>query len=448
MRSARFRFGIATCVVILLTSVAGSAAAATPGAKLWAKRFSADTAEAGFAVAASPDGTKVFATGYSGGFGETIAYDAVTGAKLWDASYDGPADFGAAFFEISASADGSKVFVAGYTSGATTGSDYATVAYDASSGSQIWDKTYAGPQSSTVFDDSIQDMAVLPDGTVVVTGISAGITDFDYATVAYAGDSGKRLWARRYDGPADGDDLAFGVAGSPDSSTVFVTGWSRSTSYDYATIAYDVSTGTKIWLKRFDGPGHFDDQASDIASAPDGSTVFVTGTSGKVTADFGTVAYDAATGAELWVRFYGDKVNEGEGAYSIGTSADGAAVFVSGDTEQGFATVAYDASSGARSWARNGIFGGASQGLAVSPDGTQVVITGSDAPYPRDRDYLAVSFSQSTGAKLWTSRYDGPADRQDNAWAIAIAPDSSAVYVTGQSRGLLGDDFATVAFAT
>jgi outer membrane protein assembly factor BamB len=447
MASIRLRSTIAVCMVVCSMFILGSAWAASPGDTLWARRFTPDT-DAGLALAASPDGTTVFVTGYSGGSAETLAYDAVTGAKLWSASYDGPDGFGAGFNAIAVSPGGDEVFVAGYTYGATSGADYATAAYDASSGSLLWDRTYAGPQSADVFDDFIQDIAVTPSGIVVVTGRTAAVTALDYATIAYEGTTGRKLWTRRYDGPAGTDDIAFGVAASPDGSSVFVTGRSDALSPDYATIAYDASTGTKMWRKRYDGPGHSGDIAYDVAVAPDSSTVFVTGgSSGETNSDFGTIAYDASTGTQLWVKFYDDKVNGGDSAYSVGTSPDGKAVYVTGGTEEGFATVAYDAATSARLWAREGVVGGTSQGLVVSPDGTKVVVVGGDSPLPADRDYLTISYNAATGAKLWSRRYDGPADYQDNATAIAVAPDSSAVFVTGQSRGLSGDDMATVAYS-
>ena len=449
MRCARLRSVIVSCAVIASSGIVGvgSARAAIPGETLWAKRFSADITDAGLAIAASPDGTTLFVTGYSGGNGQTIAYNAATGAKLWDVAYDGLADFGAGLNAVAVSPEGSKVFVAGYAVGATSGADYATVAYDASSGAELWDKTYAGPQTSDVFDDFIHDIAVTPAGTVVVTGQSAGGTDLDYATIAYAGSTGARLWIKRFDGPASGDDIAFALAESPDGSRVFVTGRSRSLTFDYTTIAYASSTGTRVWRKRYDGPGHFDDSAFAIAVAPDSSAVFVTGGSGQTTSDFGTVAYDASTGALLWAKLYDGRANGGDSAYSVGTSPDGKAVFVTGGTEEGFATVAYDAETAARLWARNGLVGGLARALAVSPNGGEVVVTGGDSPNFADRDYLTVSYDQSTGAKLWSRRYDGPANYQDNVSSIAFASDGSSVFVTGQSRGLMGDDFATVAYS-
>jgi hypothetical protein len=74
---------------------------------------------------------------------------------------------------------------------------------------------------------------------VFVTGYANGVAD-DYATVAYDAMTGALVKASLYNGPDNGDDIAYSVAVSPDGSEVFVTGFSTgaSTGPDFLTAAY------------------------------------------------------------------------------------------------------------------------------------------------------------------------------------------------------------------
>ena len=82
----------------------------------------------------------------------------------------------------------------------------------------------------------------------------------------------------RYDGPGHSYDLAYAVEASPNGARVFVTGESRGLDgeYDYGTIAYDATDGSQLWVGRYDAGL---DDASAIAVSPDGTAVFVTGNS-------------------------------------------------------------------------------------------------------------------------------------------------------------------------
>src|SRR6266568_2463348 len=116
--------------------------------------------------------------------------------------------------------------------------------------------------------------------------------------------SGAELWVKRYNGPGNSDDKASAVAVSPSADTIFVTGYSTGagSGLDYATIAYDAATGAPSWVRRYAGGS-----AAAMAVSPDGKTVFVTGQFHGQTNesyDYGTVAYDAATGAQLWAQGY------------------------------------------------------------------------------------------------------------------------------------------------
>ncbi|HYT29721.1 MAG TPA: hypothetical protein VEN82_03015, partial [Actinomycetota bacterium] len=141
----------------------------------------ANEADVAYALHVSPDGTRVFVTGGSStspghGVFATAAYDASTGNKIW-----GRRDEPGSASAIGVSSDGSKVFVAGTTEG-TGGSAYAAIAYQASSGKQLWVAGYDKPGT-----DGSTALSVSPDGSkVFVTGTSirSGGAYYDYATVA------------------------------------------------------------------------------------------------------------------------------------------------------------------------------------------------------------------------------------------------------------------------
>ena len=52
------------------------------------------------------------------------------------------------------------------------------------------------------------------------------------------------------------------------------------TSYDYGTVAYDVATGRIVWTHIHDGPGEGNDYVSAVAASPDGSAFVIEGPGG------------------------------------------------------------------------------------------------------------------------------------------------------------------------
>ena len=154
---------------------------------------------------------------------------------------------------------------------------------------------------------------------------------------------GTRLWLKRYNGPANGRDYAESMAVSPTGDRVFVTGWSYTneydTKYDYATVAYNAVTGSQLWVKRYNDSAGEDDVVRSMTVSPAGDRVFVTG-------DPATIAYNAATGSQLWVQRYNGPGNGDDGGTSVAVSPHGGTVYVTGSstgTTSGadYATIAY-----------------------------------------------------------------------------------------------------------
>jgi hypothetical protein len=89
------------------------------------------------------------------------------------------------------------------------------------------------------------------------------------------------VWTSCYNGTGNGDDGARAIAVSPDGVKLFVTGRSagNTSGLDYATEGIDALTGSRLWVRRYAGSANGDDQACCVKVSPDGSTVYVTGTS-------------------------------------------------------------------------------------------------------------------------------------------------------------------------
>ena len=91
--------------------------------------------------------------------------------------------------------------------------------------------------------------------------------------------TGATLWRRRYVGEAISDTISAAV--SPAGDRVYVTGMSYSTGGvdDYVTIAYDAATGAQLWVGGYNGPASENDGAASVAVNPVTGAVYVTGVS-------------------------------------------------------------------------------------------------------------------------------------------------------------------------
>jgi hypothetical protein len=257
--------------------------------------------------------------------------------------------------------------------------------------------------------------------------VSKGATSLsDYATVAYTPD-GSLLWAARYDGPGNSDDVAVGIAVWRDPSDgkdyAYVTGRSRASSTiaasnDFATIKYG-SAGNQLWVQRYNGPANGNDNAQNIG-LDSGGNVYVTGTSaGKQTGgnDFATIKYDP-NGNPCWHLYNQPGVPFGE--VSIAARYDGA---VNSDTPFcGYGTVF-------------------NRGIPVDSDGN-VYVTGMSIGSGTNYDYATIKYNGQTGEPMWkgnpgidangAARYNGPANGSDMSLDIALDSEKN-VYVTGVS---------------
>lgn len=356
------------------------------------------------------------------------------GSVLWVRRYDGPGHGVDVASAIAVSPGGRTVFVTGTSPSKATGIDYATVAYNAMTGRRLWVSRYHGPGHGVGTASAI---AVSPDGrTVFVTGTSPGRgTGSDCATVAYSAATGKQLWVSRYNSPGNSDDTANAMAVSPDGRKVFITGRSylpQQSTADYATVAYNAATGRQLWARLYHAPIDGGDTAVGVAVSPAGQRIFVTGSlyysswnaSPPAGNYYGTVAYNASTGTQLWARFYPQSapIPSYDMPFALAVSRHGNKVIVAGRPD----TVAYTF-SGRQLWAK--WYAGDPRAVVINPPGTKAYVTGGNSRY------TTIAYNTATGARLWISRYTGPPGSAGLTCASAagISPDGKTVYVAGTS---------------
>lgn len=337
-----------------------------------------------------------------------------------------------------------NVYVAGSGKVASTDYNYVTVKYN-TVGVEQWIATYNG--SGNTRDEAFA-IALDESGNVFVTGSSGG----DIVTIKYS-NSGIRQWVSRYDGKGDESDVGKDIV-IDEKGEVYVTGKAHDpeTDYDYITIKYNAQ-GQKYWALRYNGPGNGVDEAVALALDSDGN-VYVTGFSdgGNSTRfDYATIKYNP-WGVQQWLVRY-DANNGDDKAHDIAVSVDND-IFITGesfhpDTELDYATIKYNA-SGVKQWVVrfNGTANADDAAHAVAADQSgNVCVTGMSRNQETGNDYVTLKYNTS-GVKQWQASYDGPAVENDNDTANDIVIDELGdIYVTGNSFGAeSSSDFATLKY--
>jgi PQQ-like domain len=436
----------------------------SPGDRLWSSKYATKARfDYTTAIGVSPSGSLIFVTGFSdmgavaGSWDyATAAYDAATGTRLWASRYDGPGRGVDQANDLGVSPDGTTVYVTGYSNGTTPYDyDFATIAYSASNGAVLWISRYETGYAAA------HALAVSPDGSaVIVTGEGSG-TGSDMTTIAYDAGTGQQLWLANYDGPAHNTDYATELEISSNGSMVVAAGTSwGGTSFDYATVAYDSVTGEEMWWAQYGGPGDGFDVPAAAGISRDGDTVLVTGYSqigpGQYDpSDYLTLAYDAATGEEQWLARYDGSRGYNDGATALGVSPDSSMVFVTGfentDAPFDYVTIAYERATGTEIWkaTTGGPASDTPAALEVSPDGSAVFVTGrGQRANDGIDDFLTAAYDASTGQEVWLARDGGSGS--DFATALAVSPGGSTIFVGGsvQVTPDYESDYLTIAYSS
>lgn len=390
------------------------------GAALWQTRAATPAYDTFSAVAVSADGQRVFASGRSVGVDETFdwstsAFDAKTGAELWRVRHASEDPLDEVSWTVDTSPDARTVYVGGYVD-----HDAVVVAYDAASGALVWEDTFDADGDF----DQVRQLTVAGDGTVYAAGQAGSRATGDDLLVLSYGSDGTRRWDAQVD-RAQRNDWAWTLAVDGARTRVAVTGTSRSTrgDKDILTVVFDAATGVREWMDAHDGGAGGDDTPAGVAFSPDGTQVYAGGTSREAYPALGeyvVIAYDASTGQQTWRRLHEHAYNDTATAMTV--TADGARVVLTGywlfprgeirpvfKIEPGWSqTVAFD-TDGNRTWtARHTQSGvGADVAVAIAPAHTGrrvhtagTFVTSGVYVYPTDK---ASAYAYDLGTAAYDS---------------------------------------------
>jgi Bacterial Ig domain len=306
----------------------------------------------------------------------------------------------------------------------------------AQSVTQSWVQRYNPPDNRDDYGRKIcRDAA----GDVFVAGeVTSSNGPTDRYVVKYSGETGVRLWERRYDGPGGNADYSVAMVVDP-AGNVIVTGPSigaNGTGYDYYTAKYNGANGAVIWEKRYHGTQFYNDFPRDMVIDLNGD-VIVTGITeyfGGV--DYYTVKYAGVNGAIVWERrIIGDVSRDVRLAVdSSGNVYVGGGFNLPGARE--LFTLKYTA-TGLAVWQQQtnlkADFAAAFQdipGIACDPSGNPVILlrtSGTSA----NSEFYTVKYSSDTGKRLWERRLATSVDEWPNAMGV---DKNGNVFVTGWAR--------------
>ncbi|MDQ1713720.1 MAG: hypothetical protein QOE45_3170 [Frankiaceae bacterium] len=340
------------------------------------------------------------------------------------------------FTGVAAAPAGDKV----YAVGTDTRGRMTVTAYDAARGTALWTGRPSTPlpTAGTAVAVSADGRAVFAVGTISLRP-DLNSRPFDYfLTMRFDAKTGRALWAAVYRGVGANGNAPTGLAVSPRGDRVYVTGWSERTGpyqvlpKDWATLAYDARTGGQVWVRRYAGLAGGRNEPIGVTLSPRGDRVYVTGLSEHPTQsptaifDMTVIGYSAAGTARWTQRTPG---------FPVGVAQRGDRVYVGGGlTSGGGRVVAYDGARGTK--VATMTLPGAPGALAVSPDEKRVYVattaaaaTGASAV--ATLGIAVAAYDRATGRAGWTTTFAPQGATFAQPVAIATNARGDRVYALG-----------------
>jgi outer membrane protein assembly factor BamB len=355
------------------------------------------------------------------------AYDARNGDLLWMDQFDLA---GADDRAIAVVAQGNLVFVTGVvstgTGGRTENLDWLVRAYDARTGSLIWEDQFGitgGFDLPFAIAAQANRVFVVGEGS---TAVGSSASNLKWIVRAYDSRAGTLLWQDQFDLAGEGS-VAFAVAA--EMGRVFVAGGSNvGGAGDWIVRAYNADTGNLLWQDHFDLAGGLDDVSAIFAQ---GNQVFVAGGSINTAGnrDWIVRVYDARNGDLLWMDQF-DLTGADDRVLAV--VAQGNRVFTAGfagSPSRDWLIRAYDARNGDLLWQDRFDLGqGIDMGHAITTQGNLVSAAGIVQTMAGDINWFVRTYDIRTGLLHWQDQIEL---NGESSGPNSIAANGNQVYACG-----------------
>jgi uncharacterized delta-60 repeat protein len=366
-------------------------------------------------------------------FSLTIIFTTALISQQWSVSHD-ESHLDDRAFGIVTDAAG-NIYITGYVTRPGTGEDIVVIKYNSNKIEQ-WRRFYDGPGHSS---DKAFGIVVDASNNIIVTGYSTGVgSQADFTTIKY-NSTGTKLWEQRYNTPVNGDDRAWGIVVDR-VGNIYVTGYITLLGTDIYTIKYN-SNGVYIWGKVIESPGNGEDKAWGIVVDSLGNNIYLCGQTFNDTMgnDFTVARYDSS-GSQIWLNKYNGPGLEDDKAFGIVVDRLNN-IYVTGystgmNSGMDFTTIKYN-NAGNILWVNRYNdtlinLNDKAFGIVVDRSGNSYVTGYTTRDTAGITDYLTMKINPN-GETEWKAVYNGTGNFQDTAFAITLPKCSEGVYVTGGS---------------